>query len=188
MPEINEQVQETKTNKNKEAIGITQKEYGITSPESKHPIIGTDSLDPCVAVTIYDSENHIAGIAHVDATTDIWSLGHMFQDVSPNYHKDKNISFGVYGGPNDSDELVKRVVNKLKQISVVPQTVETLAGRSIAIDSRSGEILKDIEIPNMGENMSVRLKSAGVGISETPLQRSFDGRKGQQKSQHFEET
>ncbi len=182
MAEANEQIQETRTN-NKEIVGVTQKEYGITHAEDKHPIIGTTSLDPCVAVTIYDSESHVAGIAHVDATTDVWSLGHMFQDVSPQYYKDKNIHFGIYGGPNDSEELVKRVKNKLKQMSVVPQTVETLTGRSVAIDSRSGKILKDVEIENMGGNMPVRLMGAGVGISETPLLRSYDGRKGsKQKS------
>jgi hypothetical protein len=159
-----------------EIRGVAQKEYGVTSAEDECPIIGTIGLGPCVAVTVYDSINHIAGIAHVDATTDLFSLGHLFQDVSKNY-RSEHVHIAIYGGNQGSDQLVKEIERTLKILSVTPEIIQTLTFTSLAIDSRSGHVLENVRIINFSDFMSVRLMSAGIGLEGSPLCRSYNGRK-----------
>lgn len=127
-----------------ETIPIIQHEYAITTSESRRPVLGTFGAGPCLIIALYDTQNKIAVLAHVDALTDLNSLSRLFYSVS----KEHTVAH-LYGGDHQSKDMCLEIVDILEKehIQIVTSDIirDSYIPASLAIDARTGAIYTSIE-------------------------------------------
>lgn len=160
--------------------GIIQKEYAITDAKSNKPIIGTFGVATCIALTVYDPKTKTAAIVHIDAGTEINSLGGIFWEIDKDYRKNSHLEVRLIGG-NHSRTLVISLLKFLKKIDIGISSADVLHKpypSEVAIDSRTGQIIPNIFPIDRGQNVELRMQLAGLSgvITASPIKKGFDGR------------
>lgn len=113
---------------NYNAYRVEQREIGFSDAE----LIGTDNVNDCVAVLVWDPKTHKTAIAHVDAATDIDSLQQVF-DRMP---KDDTLQVKIIGArfPRDSKEF--SIIADISKNNIV-KVLKFLDGKNVNIISAS---------------------------------------------------
>ena len=68
------------------AFGLLEKCYSVTSPSSAYSILGTEFLDTCIAMSIYDRESQTLLLAHLTSKTDSKAISELFCEFSGSTH------------------------------------------------------------------------------------------------------
>lgn len=158
--------------------GIIQKEYAITDSGSEKPIIGTSGLGPCIALTIYDRTNQVAGIAHIDGSTSIDSLDRMFYEFHQEDDSVSPLELRLIGGDGSSRETAINILEYLKNKGYKLASTDILGKKhpsAFVIDARSGAIIPNITPIDNGEEEQLRMQASGIAINAA-LKKEFDGR------------
>lgn len=158
--------------------GIIQKEYAITDSGSEKPIIGTFGLGPCIALTIYDVTNQVAGIAHIDGTTHIDSLDGVFYEFNQNDDSIPQLELRLIGGDGSSRETAIKILKYFKNRGYKLDSTDILSRKhpsAFVIDARNGVIIPNITPIDNGEEEQLRMQASGIAI-DAALKKEFDGR------------
>lgn len=101
----------------KEVLTITQKEYGVINSECGRSVINTFGLAECLGLVLYDRENHVAGLAHLDATIHIQkSLIDFIHAL--NSSGGRKFEARLFGGSNMSSKMILKVVKELERNNI----------------------------------------------------------------------
>ncbi len=173
-----------------DAQGVLQREVAFTNADSAKPILGTTGAGPCVAIAIYNPETKTASLAHVDADTDLSSLGGMFHQLSK--ESDATLEVHLAGGlmesRNNVIELIRQIQYQknieIKSADIIPESTTTT--KSLAIDSRTGEIFTQVNLNQLdpGDDADMRKRILDMKLSmgmKTPLDLIYDGRKPEEQ-------
>ncbi|MGD9153747.1 MAG: hypothetical protein PVG30_08890 [Gammaproteobacteria bacterium] len=159
------------------AEGVLQREYAITTANSKKPILGTYGAGPCLIVAIYDSKSKTAFLAHIDSATNLKSLTQILKIFNP-----KTSVVHLFGGDNSSKNMCMDVVEifesnhfKLHNTDIVRSDWRNAA--SLAIDARNGQIYTPVEHYHLStKNENQRLQLASFVFGKQNLRKIYDGR------------
>lgn len=151
-----------------EALGVLQHEIGLTTANSEKPILGTYSAGPCVIVAMYNPKTKVAALAHVDCTTDLNSLYSHLCNILGN---DTAIDIHIAGGDSTSESTVVSILKMINQNPRFILKTARILGRdikSLAIDSRTGEIFTDFhhEQLDKGANVNMRMQFAALMVND----------------------
>ena len=100
------------------AIDVIQSEYAITRSTDKKSVLKSEGAGPCVIVTLYDHENKIGAMAHVDYPIDLYpSFDQILGEFNAlNGKNNYPIEARVIGGAEGfSDILVYLIEDRLKE-------------------------------------------------------------------------
>lgn len=151
-----------------EAYRIEQHEVGFSNQEK----IGTDNIQQCVAVVIYDPESKKTALAHVDRFTDPTSLS---KDVIDRFPNDKKLEVYLVGGRDRnpqsigvSDANIKKVTEILKQYSNIDIKAADIGNKEIpsgiVFDPTTGKL--EHAVPGKEDKSSV-LRQAKLCLMNT---------------------
>lgn len=137
-------------------VCVVQHEYAVTQKGSAKPILGTFGASPCVILAIYDEQNKIALLAHIDAGTNLDSLQKTLAKMSIQH----SVAY-IYGGnkedPLEFDEVIAFV--KKNQIEIKSQALtSTSEPASFAINADTGKIYLPVEAHHLDVNATVKKK------------------------------
>lgn len=159
--------------------GIIQKEYAITDSKSEKPIIGTYGLGSCIALTIYDRENRVAAIAHIDGTTRIESLGRVFDEFDKKDDSVSPLEIRLIGGNESSRKMAIEILEYLKNRRDCKLVSTDILGKehpsAFVINAENGAIIPNITPIDNGNEVQLRMQASGIAIN-ADLRKEFDGR------------
>lgn len=159
--------------------GIVQKEYAITDAESDKPIVGTFGLGPCIALTIYNRATRVAGIVHIDGTTNVDSLDRMFSEFQQDENSSGNpLELRLIGGDSSSRKLAIKILKYLKSRGREVTSTDILEKKhpsAFVMDSRDGRIIPNVSPIDNGEEEALRMQASGLAMN-AQIKKEFDGR------------
>ena len=128
---------------------VSQGRYGITNSKSNKPLIGTYSVNNCVALIIHDYKTETTAIVHIDAGTEIDSLDKMLDDLPEIDFKSNTNSIevrliGGLLGWLDSYRTTVQISNYLKSKGIklsFADIIDKPHPKHFVIDSRTGKII-----------------------------------------------
>jgi|SRR3972149_4075086 len=142
-------------------IDVRMNTYGVTKADHTNPIIKTIGLGPCVAVALYEPNKKIAGLVHMTAPSvgPRWKGPH--QDILNTLTSMQRNGIGFDSGSRDKmqahiiggwshDDLATIARERLKQLGIenvlTDVRTEDVISHCVALDSRSGEIFRLVDI------------------------------------------
>jgi hypothetical protein len=99
-----QRLDDLKANYGDTGIFVDQRAFGVTTAESKHRLICTFGVMPCVVVLLYDRESRVAALSHFDEAQDYTSINDMIEDAG---FRGKVVDVHFYGGCTDDDAADK---------------------------------------------------------------------------------
>ena len=165
-------------------IPIDEQHFGITHAGSSEPVLSTNDLFSCVALTLYNPKHHVAALAHYSLGNQYnshdrhsGSIPHhalpftMFKEEISKYMGDGPIIAHIITGAPDDDGGVKFRARNLTVLrgllEVIPNITEVheIARpmmRAAIIDSRTGEVqaLTKQELKSMTPSLEAQRESA----------------------------
>src|SRR3990167_8508697 len=122
----------------------TQQLCKVLRPMFQQYIVGTWGAGPCIIVAFYNPETLTAGIAHIDALTNVSSLS-KYIDIARDDTQSK-LQIHLRGGDSSSrnkvievlDQLRKRDDVEIKSCAVMEPSFSGL-GAMLAINAKTGE-------------------------------------------------
>lgn len=155
---------------------IIQTEFGITHAKDKKPVLATRGLADCLGITGYNQKHKIGFLIHNDFGTSpissslVYHLGRLTEDK-------QKYEVHLIGGLNKGiKKQVKKIIDSLTTYNfnenVKFEIVEKdlygggqIKSRSIALDTRNGEICNYNGPFDKSEDMEKRLKRVEFGIT-----------------------
>lgn len=158
------------------AFTIYQHEYGITTAKSRMPILGTWGASPCLILALYDDENEIAALTHIDSSREVKSLTDIFR------HFDlKSTVAHLHGGKQYSFDLCLDIVEFIKSRGIKIENCALIehsnGNASLAIDARNGRLYSSVEPWNLTPciNEASKMRSIFHNATCNPLVMGYDG-------------
>jgi len=158
-----------------EIRGIISGEFAMSSVRSKFPGVATFGLESCLGMSIYDRNNQIGALAHIDTLTDIEkSIGRILHELGP----DSVPEVTLIGGDTSSRETILKILEFLDRSGIPVMQASILEPRPSAfvLDCRTGDIYGDVTAINTGESLDIRVTLATLVTGMRPLRFEFDGR------------
>ena len=136
-------------------------------------------------MALYDSENKVAVLAHIDAMTDTDSLSRLFNLISK-----ENTVAHLFGGNYSSQDRCMDIIEVLERnnIKIVNSDIarDSFGSASLAIDSRTGVIYAPVKHTQLNKtsDLDIRLQIAELQIAElqfgtsplkSPLKQCYNG-------------
>lgn len=162
-----------------EAQGVLQHDIAITNSQSEKPVLGTYGAGPCIIVAAYNFSTQQGFLSHVDSLTETPCLRQYLQRISGN--QSDEIQVHLHGGDNSSREQAAGIVDFLRSqpnIKIVSANLcEGLESKSLALDTRTGEIFTDFAPSQLetGKDDEIKIRMLAMNTRESPLNLSFDG-------------
>src|SRR5262245_3901062 len=95
--------------------GVLQHEYSIVSSTAKQNQLGTYGAGPCVIMAAWNPDAKKAGLAHVDALTDIGSVKNFVNQVASGLKDGTKLQVHLLGGDRSSTKLQAELVTLVKK-------------------------------------------------------------------------
>jgi Protein N-terminal asparagine amidohydrolase len=175
--------------------GVLQHEYSIVSWSAKQNQLATYGAGSCVIIAAWNPDVKKAGLAHVDALTDIRSVENFLNQVASGRKDGTKLQVHLVGGDSSSTKLQAELVTLvtknpiLELVSadlgssgyVIRQSVtrednvympDTLGGgQSLAISAKTGEISNFVDPSTIdpGQGSEARSRLVGLESSKSPL-------------------
>lgn len=99
-------------------LSVGQRGIGIAHADEYHQILQTQELGTCIALGIYDKEERVAALMHIDSLTDISRGIDMFLKALKN--KESPVQITLIGGSSASDG------DKQKSAALITKTIQVL--------------------------------------------------------------
>jgi chemotaxis receptor (MCP) glutamine deamidase CheD len=152
-----------------DVVTVVQREYAIVSAKKgDKKVANTFALEDCIGLTLYDKDNQIAAVAHIDGGTRVKeSISKLMEDLS--IAGGQKYEARLFGGYKDSAKILVELIDSLKQFDVdivEADILEKAQSRNIGI-SVSGELYNNVFIDN-DPSIEDRMMCAGVSM-DTPL-------------------
>lgn len=169
-----------------ESYALVQGEFGITSIFSTKPIIGSCGAGPCIIIAIWNASTKEAILAHVDECTTFSSIELLFKIISS--CESDRLEVHMHGGNSTTKTQAAQIVGLVKSKKnselVSANLCKGYDRKSLAIDSRTGKTLTAFSVSGLqyNDDFDVRIKTAGLRTTESPLNLVFDGRSMIQKA------
>jgi hypothetical protein len=139
-------------------INVEEKQYGITHSKSDYPILSTHNLLTCFSIVCYDQRNHIASLSHYQSLENMMRSLVLYQkhlqemyDATGSALSEGRFRISIVCGmpefaknrQQDLQIAQREIINLLqkmgtKVISVHTDIHKCIAGKSIAVDTRTG--------------------------------------------------
>jgi hypothetical protein len=174
------------------AMGVFQRDVAITCENSQKPILGTYGAGPCIIVAAFNPITKQALLAHMDSSTDSNSLS-KYIDIIKGDEPEAKIHIHLAGADNSSKkELIEllrflqtRTNTSIISADILNGVADSYPGpRSLAIDSRTGEIFTQFDpkqlffsSPPELQALAVEFAMLGQQQNSLALTFSYDGRK-----------
>lgn len=155
---------------------IIQTEFGITHAKDKKPVLATRGLADCLGITGYNQKHKIGFLIHNDFGTSpissslVYHLGRLTEDKQKyEVHLIGELNKGIKKQVKKIiDSLTTYNFNKNVKFEIVEKDLYgggQIKSRSIALDTRNGEIYNYNSPFDKSEDMKERLKRVKFGIN-----------------------
>ncbi|MCD6590805.1 MAG: hypothetical protein J7K72_02430 [Candidatus Aenigmarchaeota archaeon] len=153
-----------------EVVTVVQKEYAIVSAKKGNKkVANTFGLADCIGLTLYDKDNQIAAVAHIDGRTRVReSVSSLLSDLADT--GGQKYEARLFGGYKGSAKKFVELIAGLNQenVEIVEADIlEKAQSRNIGI-SVTGDLYNNF-FKDTDESIKYRMMMAGVGAL-TPLQ------------------
>lgn len=182
-----------------EVRAVLQNEVAITNAKSTQPVLATEGFVTCVAVAAWNPVTKNTLLTHVDSYTDLNSLKQHLYTISSDRKLQVHLRGGIAAPGEGEERTLIRLLKMLKTLdnvkiksadvdtmqsnsSDVPMMIEgdnrVLYIKSLAIDSRNGEIFTDFPALEVDKDLDIKMSIVTISarIGERPLKLRFDGR------------
>ncbi|HDI02963.1 MAG TPA: hypothetical protein ENF67_00245, partial [Candidatus Pacearchaeota archaeon] len=117
---------------------VVQKEYAVISgKKGNKKVANTYGLADCIGLVLYDKDNQIAAVAHIDGGTDIIaSIPKLIYDLSE--IGGKNYQARLFGGDRSSAKKLLELIDELRKHKIEIVEADILEGartRAIGIST-----------------------------------------------------
>ncbi len=143
-----------------EVVFVSQKQYAITKSVDQYPVLATFGLGPCVALVGYDQESQVGFMTHYSVVQETKSFSELLLLLEVLGSKTEDYRVALVGGTTKASEALiggLRQITSLFDMGVVHEEIlgVDLSGRSVVLDTRTGEIFKvgSIEPPSEKDMM-----------------------------------
>lgn len=142
------------------AIVVLQREYAITSADSKKTTLQTMGATTCVAITLYDTQNKLGALAHIDGVTKVHeSFDRMIAELELLGANKSDLEARIIGGAlGFSEELVYMITDRLTEADIPILETDILHylmdGANIQLDVKTGKVTNyEEKINQRGDTM-----------------------------------
>lgn len=156
-----------------QTVTVLQHEYAISNAQSEQPILGTYGAGPCVILALYDKQDRVAILAHIDSMTDTQSISKLFSLIS------KNETVAHLAGGDRSHESVSmciEIVDVLEKNNIKIENADLArsefnSASSLAIDARTGAIYSPVAYYQLAQtdDIEFRLKMTALHLQISAL-------------------
>ncbi len=142
-------------------VTIIQGEYAIINSKSEKNVVGTFGLGDCIGLVLYDTDNQVAAVAHIDGFTDIHpSISKLLYDLSE--AGGESYEARLFGGSKNTAKKLVELIEELRknEIEIVEADIlEQAKSRDIGI-STDGILYN--KLPITTDTIKERMMLAGT--------------------------
>lgn len=166
-------------------VGVIQREYGVTNAYSETPVIGTESVGPCVVMIVRNPAYSEAALAHLDnRTATLQNVDRVFQKMMNILPTGRKLEVAFVGGWKGCGTKIQALAQMIPHLpKKYPCNIDSRRLFSlkqgqgypyVGVDTRTGEVAVSME-PRVFKNaceVEARAKTLSDSINRDLLKAS----------------